>query len=103
MFDSYWADFCNSSILDYENAKLLFGHIELCDTCVGATAEVGVYEGTTSKLIKHVLNKVHYCYDTFEGIVGSSLLHGDKHGNGEFVCHLDKVKQTITATMFFTK
>jgi len=104
MFDSYWTDICNNSILDYESAKILYNQIILCNKIGGqATAEIGVYEGMTSKLIKNVLNKSHYCYDTFEGIVGSSSLYGDKHSNGEFLCHLDKVKQNINNDNVFYK
>ena len=92
MFDLLWLD---NSILDYENMKCLHDQLLLCSHLQGMTAEVGVYEGITSKMIITTSQKPHYCYDTFEGIVGSSSLYGDKHGDGEFTCHLDKVKQNI--------
>ena len=103
MFDFYWTDMSNNSILDYETAKMLYDLMMICVVLEGSTAEVGVYEGITSKLIRNVLNKTHFCYDTFEGILGSSSLCGDKHSNGEFVCHLDKVKQNINSDNVFYK
>ena len=96
MFDDIWLDISKNSILNYENMKILYDQIMLCDEIEGiASAEVGVYEGMTSKLIGKVLKKKHYCYDTFEGIAGSSSLYGDTHNNREFICELDKVKQNI--------
>jgi len=98
MFNLYWKDICKNSILDYDTAKILYEQILSCAKIEGGvTAEVGVYEGMTSKLIKNVLNKTHYCYDTFQGIVESSLDKGDKHINGEFTCQLEKVKQNINS------
>ena len=95
MFDIYWNDISGNSILTYETARKLYGQLLLCDNLEGATAEIGVYEGYTSRLIRDTLNKPHYCYDTFEGIKGSYSIYGDKHKNGEFICSLEKVKQNI--------
>ena len=96
MFHEIWGDLSKNSILQYEIAHTLFNQLSLCSKiCGGNTAEVGVYEGMTSKMIINICKKPHYCYDTFEGIAGSNTFYGDKHGNGEFVCHLDKVKLNL--------
>lgn len=95
MFDTFYTSIQSKSILDYENAKILYNQMILCDIPDCATAEIGVYQGMTSKLIKLALNKQHYCYDTFDGICGSESSNGDKHNNGEFNCGLDIVKQNI--------
>jgi hypothetical protein len=95
MFDLLWSDISSNSILNYDNMNCLHSQLLLCGHLDGATAEIGVYEGTTSKMIISTTRKPHYCYDTFEGIVGSSSLYGDKHENGEFVCHLEQVKKNI--------
>jgi len=56
----------------------------------GCTAEVGVYGGMTTNTIVKVMNKQHYAYDTFKGILGANDFN-DFHKNGEFSCNLDKV------------
>jgi O-methyltransferase len=61
----------------------------------GDTAEIGVYQGYTSKLIHTVLdNKTHFCYDTFKGIIGSDPSI-DRIPDGYFSCNLDTVKNNI--------
>ena len=36
----------------------------------GPSAEIGVYKGYTSKLLSIInSNNIHYCYDTFNGVV----------------------------------
>lgn len=61
----------------------------------GNITEIGVYKGYTSKLIHtFTQNKLHYCYDTFCGIMGTTT-EDDKHKNGEFSCSLENVKNTI--------
>ena len=81
------------TILNNNNLQILYNQIYSCRNLNGMSAEIGVYKGNTSKLIKSILNKTHYCYDTFEGICDSSSLHGDKHNNGEFECNLEFVKK----------
>jgi hypothetical protein len=103
MFDLFWKDISNNSILDYKSTKTLYNEIILCDNIEGSTAEIGVYKGITSKLIIKILNKPHYCYDTFQGIIGSSILYGDNHYNGEFLCNLDEVKENIKSDNVFYK
>jgi len=86
----------NDSILSYENLCELKKQLFLCKNIEGVSAEIGVYKGNTSKIIKHTLvDKTHYCYDTFEGICNSSDSMGDRHKDGEFYCTLDYVKENI--------
>jgi hypothetical protein len=83
------------SILTDDQLDIFHKQLVLCRDLDGMTAEIGVYKGDTSKIIKRVLNKTHYCYDTFEGIYGSSAINGDTHSNGEFYCNLEDVKSNI--------
>ena len=103
MFDSYWKEINNKCLLDYDTMKTLYYQLKLCQVLNGSTAEIGVYKGTTSKFIVDILNKPHYCYDTFEGITNSSLQDGDKHSNGDFSCNLNMVKQNINKKNVFYK
>jgi hypothetical protein len=83
------------TILDTDNLQILYNEILSCKNLHGMTAEIGVYKGNTSKIIKQLLNKTHYCYDTFQGICDAFYLHGDNHRNGEFECNLQFVQQNI--------
>ena len=65
-----WNKFGHKGILNYDQFLILCKQIELCNKINGATAEIGVYEGFTSRLIFHLLQKSHYCYDTFDGKIG---------------------------------
>lgn len=95
MFDSIWQEIGKNSILDYTQLYQLYSEVLLCEKLDGTTAEIGVYEGYTSKMIAMLSKTNHYCYDTFEGIIGSSMMHGDNHENGEFICNINDVKQNI--------
>jgi len=61
----------------------------------GWTAEIGVFLGGTSRLIHQMLpEKIHICYDTFEGIQGAQP-GIDVHSDGEFKCNLMSVQRNI--------
>lgn len=102
MFDVYWKKI-NNSLLDYETMKTLYNELKLCENIEGSSAEIGVFEGTTSKFIIDILQKPHYCYDTFEGIIQYSPENGDHHCNGTFSCSLDIVKNKINKENVFFK
>jgi O-methyltransferase len=76
-------------------AETIYNSLSKVINLDGNTAEVGVYLGGTSKLI-HTLtsNKVHYCYDTFCGILGADSNY-DNHKDGDFSCSLNEVKKNI--------
>ena len=61
----------------------------------GAMAEIGVYQGATSRLLRllHPYREL-YCYDTFCGIKNSDPTT-DFHKDGEMVCSLDDVKSFV--------
>ncbi len=85
---------CN--ILECTDARILFEEISSCVHLAGDTAEVGVYQGHNSKVIKLLApDKCHFCYDTFSGIVDSNAALGDVHQDGEFACSLEAVKQRV--------
>ena len=78
-------------------SKTRFIYQELKETfnLKGHTAEIGVYEGRTSKFIHNFCpHKTHYCYDTFSGVALSNP-QIDKHKNGDFACGLDVVKSIV--------
>jgi len=83
------------SLLGYKKTLNMFKEIEEIKKLDGNTAEIGVFEGKTSKFI-HILfpDRTHYAYDTYCGIQGSDN-NIDFHKDGEFACSLDKVKENI--------
>jgi hypothetical protein len=86
---------CGSSLLGYKKALNLFNELQNVKNLEGNTAEIGVFQGSTSKLIHTIMNdRIHYTYDTFCGIQGSNP-NNDWHKDGEFSCSLDIVKQNI--------
>jgi hypothetical protein len=85
----------SDTILNSDNLKILYNQICACNNLSGMTAEIGVYKGDTSKIIRSTLNKTHYCYDTFEGIQNSEFIYGDSHSNGDYECNLEFVKKNI--------
>lgn len=96
LFDKIWdKNIDANSILDYDSLRHIYNNAFACMHLDGATAEIGVYKGYTSKVIAMLSNKTHYCYDTFEGIIGSAENCGDIHNNGDFLCSLDEVKSNI--------
>lgn len=102
-FDFFWTDISNNNILGYNNSKILYEQMLETKSISGYTAEIGVYQGHTSKLIKMVLGKPHYCYDTFEGVVSADSNYGDTHKNGEFICNLQDVQKNINMPDVFYK
>jgi len=96
MFDTIWNDIIPNNILGYSKTKILFNELMDCVDINGNTAEIGVYKGNISKLIKLVTpDKKHYCYDTFCGITNSQ--NCDFHLDGEFNCNLETVKKNINS------
>lgn len=96
MFDIIWNETKHNNILGYKKSKILFNEIMECIDINGNTAEIGVYEGNVSKMIKIMTpDKCHYCYDTFCGIINSQSC--DSHHDGEFSCNIDSVKKNINS------
>jgi hypothetical protein len=94
-FLDFWKIYGEKTLLGYKKSGQLFFELVSVINLEGNTAEIGVFEGYTSKLIHAITpNKVHYCYDTFCGIKGSTE-ENDIHKNGEFYCSIDNVKKTI--------
>jgi O-methyltransferase len=79
------------------HAKTKFLYEEFISIGVkGNTAEIGVFNGVTSKIIA-LLNgdNKHICYDTFEGVVHADETI-DLHKNGDFFYDLESVKRNIS-------
>jgi O-methyltransferase len=95
-FHDFWQENGNKTILTYAQCYQIYNQYDLCRNLNGSTAEIGIYQGYTSKMIASMcMHKTHYAYDTFEGIVSSDPNNGDNHQNGEFSCCLSQVKQNI--------
>ncbi len=92
----YFGDNSHSnSWIGETKAKTLYEEMKKVEFLEGHTAEIGVYLGGTSKFIHKALpHKVHFCYDTFEGIKGADS-DIDKHNDGDFACSLEDVKKNI--------
>jgi hypothetical protein len=95
-FHDFWQENGNKTILNYSQCVQIYNQYNLCRNLNGSTAEIGVYQGYTSKMIAmRCMYKTHYAYDTFEGITYSNPTYGDKYQNGEYACGLEQVKQNI--------
>lgn len=83
------------TLLGPVKSRVLYDELVPTINLDGMTAEIGVYQGKTSKLI-HLLTptKIHYCYDTFCGVQGADNKI-DLHHNGDFACKLEEVKKVI--------
>ena len=102
-FLNYWKVNGSSSLLGYKKSGQLFYELIGVRHLEGNTAEIGVYEGYTSKLIHTFTpNKTHFCYDTFCGIQGATT-ENDLVKDGQFYCSLEQVKSNINLPNIFYK
>ena len=84
-----------NSLLKPRKSFNIYKEIEEIKDLDGDTAEVGVFQGRTSRLIHKLLpSKTHYAYDTYCGIKGADP-RIDIHTDGEFNAGLDLVKSVI--------
>jgi O-methyltransferase len=84
-----------NSLLKPRKSYNLYKEIQDIKNLDGDTAEIGVFQGRTSRLIHKLLpHKTHYAYDTYCGIQGADPTI-DKHVDGEFNAGLDLVKSVI--------
>lgn len=94
-FKEIWNEVGGVGIIGESKAKFIYEELKKTFNLEGHTAEIGVYEGKTSKFIhKLCSHKKHYCYDTFSGVALSNP-QIDKHPNGDFSCNLDIVKSIV--------
>lgn len=84
-----------NSLLKPIKSYNLYTEIQEVKDLSGSTAEIGVFQGRTSRLIHTLMpNKTHYAYDTFCGILGADPKI-DTHIDGDFSAGLDLVKSVI--------
>jgi glycosyltransferase involved in cell wall biosynthesis len=94
-FHEIWDSMSHHSFNGLNKTKIVYEELLNTFDLEGHTAEIGVYEGHTSKLIHELCkHKTHYCYDTFSGIDLSDS-NIDFHKNGEFSCDLSRVKDLL--------
>ena len=93
-FSKAW-DAIKPSLLGQAKSKILYSEMCMASTVDGAFAEIGVYKGITSKMMRLVFpeRKLH-CYDTFCGIAGADA-SVDQHKDGEFAASLEEVKARV--------
>jgi hypothetical protein len=85
----------HNSLLKPIKSYNLYTEIQEVKDLSGSTAEIGVFQGRTSRLIHTLMpNKTHYAYDTYCGILGADATI-DKHVDGEFSAGLELVKSVI--------
>ena len=85
----------SNSLLKPRKSYNLYKEILEIKNLDGDTAEIGVFQGKTSRLIHKLLpHKTHYAYDTYCGIQGADPTI-DIHINGDFNAGLDSVKSII--------
>lgn len=95
-FNQLWGESGGTGkLISQEKAKIIYQELVKTFNLEGQTAEIGVFQGNTSKFIHTFFpDKIHYCYDTFKGIALADHKI-DKHHNGDFACSLDKVKAIV--------
>ena len=92
-------------VYDYEEGYTLYSSMMAVRNLVGSVAEVGVYQGSSAKLISEVKNnKNFYLFDTFEGLPTTSSNDEVKSGWLSNTS-LDSVKQYLKKyeNLFFFK
>jgi len=93
-FIQVW-DQIKPSLLGEIKSKNLYYELLRTQGVEGDLAEIGVYQGKTSRLMKLVFpEKKLHCYDTFCGIANSDSSI-DQHKDGEFAVPLEKVKSLL--------
>ena len=94
-FEKIWEKISPLSIMPSQKAKRIYEELLLTKDLKGEMAEIGVFKGSTSLLMKLTFpeRKMH-CYDTFCGIIGATK-EEDKHKDGEFACSLTEVKKAV--------
>jgi len=88
----------NSTCITPMSSYKLYSIYKACASLTeisGSTAEIGVYSGVTTKLIEMCLNRKHFAYDTYCGIVNANKNSGDNHKDGDFNNSLKNVKKYI--------
>jgi O-methyltransferase len=93
-FQKAW-DLVKPSLLGKNKSEILYNEMRLISSIPGDFAEIGVFKGSSSKLMRLVFpdRKLH-CYDTFCGIAGADP-SVDFHKNGEFSASLEEVKARV--------
>lgn len=94
-FESIWQQIEKDNLLGKQKSYNLWQQLIKTQNIKGDTAEIGVFKGHSSFLIKAILNRTHYCYDTFEGIA-QSIDGVDVHKNGEFAANLQEVQNKLS-------
>ena len=93
-FDDAWR-IVKPSLLGESKSKNLYSEILMVKDVEGDFAEIGVFQGSTSQLIRLVVpERTLHCFDTFEGIAKADPSI-DKHKDGEFAVSLEKVKAKL--------
>lgn len=93
-FTAAW-DKIKPSLLGQNKSKILYSEMCMINKVDGDFAEVGVFKGNTSQLMRLVFpeRRLH-CYDTFCGIKGADPSI-DLHKDGEFSASLETVKERV--------
>jgi O-methyltransferase len=93
-FTKAW-DSIKPSLLGHDKSKNLYSEMCMASGVGGDFAEIGVFKGSTSKMMRLVFpkRKLH-CYDTFCGIAGADA-SVDQHKDGEFAASLEEVRATV--------
>lgn len=93
-FSHAW-DMIKPTLLGQRKSQILYTELCMASRVEGDFAEMGVFKGSTSKMMRLVFpeRKLH-CYDTFCGIAGADA-SVDQHKDGEFAVALDEVKAMV--------
>jgi hypothetical protein len=94
-FEMLWKEISSANLMGKDKTRRIYEELLKIQELPGELAEIGVYKGHTSKLMRMMFpKKVLHCYDTFCGIVGATA-DKDKHVDGEFSCSLSEVQKRV--------
>jgi hypothetical protein len=95
LFNIIFLNFNKKCLMGREKTRFLYQQLMAVEKKC-KTAEIGVFEGFSSKIIALCNgNNSHYCYDTFCGVTKSDS-NIDKHVDGDFNCPIEKVQRNIS-------
>lgn len=100
-FNAYLDRFQEREGFNTDRRWMLYQLMRLVDTIPGDTAECGVYRGASSYLIctmnaMHGGQRMHYIFDSFEGLSSPTTLDGQHWSGGDLACDQEQVRANLS-------
>lgn len=101
-FNQYLEKFNEIDGMNTDRHWMLYQLLRLVENIPGDTAECGVYQGASSYLIckmnskNQIHSRIHYIFDSFEGLSEPSKLDGSHWKKGDLSCGIDVLKSNLS-------